>query len=89
MRLAVSGWEHRETADAMSSHPYPMQSAATRSFVISPLSPCHRAHVPPGLSHQPNQYFHTITIAAVSSSQYRMSWRRMDLRAAWSEAARP
>jgi hypothetical protein len=31
-----------------------------------PVSPCPRA---PGLSHQPNQYFHTITMAAVSSSQ--------------------
>jgi hypothetical protein len=40
-----------------------------RASSVRPLSTCHRAHVPPGLSHQPNQYFHTITIAAVSSSQ--------------------
>jgi hypothetical protein len=43
---------------------------ATRSFVISPLSPCHRAHVSPvGVGIYPTQYFHTITMAAVSSSQ--------------------
>ena len=35
---------------------------------LYPLSPCHRAHVSPVGVH-PNQYFHTITIAAVSSSQ--------------------
>jgi len=34
----------------------------------------------------PNQCFQIITMAAVSSSQYRMSCRRMDLRTAWSPA---
>ena len=76
----------------MSSHPYPMQSAATchpkRCYLtfallhrpqadlhlctvcLHPLSPCHLAHVSPvGVGIYPNQYFQTITIAAVSSSQ--------------------
>ena len=37
-RLAVGGWEHRKTADAMSSHPYPMQSSATRHPGLPPAT---------------------------------------------------
>jgi hypothetical protein len=48
---------------------YPSGQPANRSTDQLIVSPCHRAHVPPGLSHQPIQYFHTITMAAVSSSQ--------------------
>jgi hypothetical protein len=37
-RLAVGGWECRKTANAMSSHPYPMQSSATRHPGLQPAT---------------------------------------------------